>query len=596
MQKGTLHIAIKNAVNQFGIEILTDLKLVNILLDLGGFKVVPASKVILKEMIADGYCQKICNLGRKRKYNFFSSKSDSIQKPEGEEWISKLASYSIAFSMNNGFERNLVNYVFECIIFGLNWSEDEPTLQCDNKYIDEAPSSASITEELPHIVSSGTNSTKKNSVSYDAIENTQFLVMNVIPLNAQVFIDGKQQFVSNGIMAIELQIGDHSYEVKADSYVSKTGSFTIEGNDKTSLDVSLELEQQKVQLVIKAADLDADLCINGRSYGKGNYSVLLDAGNYEIEVTKPKFYPFKENIVLGNNKIETRSIPHLKPICGNLKVNIQPYGSKIFINGEEKGTTPLLVSGIQIGNRTVRVVTEEGTEYSNVVDIKENKVTDISHIIPSLFINDYSKVRIGDYYYEDGSISHEIAKNKSIAGVVFSLDTSNEEKKHGWTHGQIIALNDAKRPFDVKSDAWGIVTDSLLNYVTKDPQKGRNTGYAMNTMGCVINNIEYTPFYIATHYWVQLPHGRTSGWYLPSVVQWTQLYESTHNKWDTLWRYLKLTGSNGLSKYATSSLKDDKYAWVYNMGYAEEYKDKAYQTLYIKFGWEDVKVRCVAAF
>lgn len=65
MQKGSLHITIRKAVNQFGMNILNEVRLINILLDLGGFDDIPASKVILKEMITDGYCQKICDLGKK---------------------------------------------------------------------------------------------------------------------------------------------------------------------------------------------------------------------------------------------------------------------------------------------------------------------------------------------------------------------------------------------------------------------------------------------------------------------------------------------------------------------------------------------------
>lgn len=192
MQRKLLHIALKEAIDQFGMEILTDVKLVNILLDYGAFADTPASKVILKEMIVGGYCRKICNLGKKKSFIFFSSNNTRVQKPDGEEWKNKLLSYSYTFSSDNGFERSLVNYVFDCVLFGLSWSEVVPKLKCTQL------SSACNIEELPQIMSSGKNDNKKNSVSYDKIEDTQFLVMKVSPKNAYVYIDGKQQFVSDG--------------------------------------------------------------------------------------------------------------------------------------------------------------------------------------------------------------------------------------------------------------------------------------------------------------------------------------------------------------------------------------------------------------
>lgn len=56
-----------------------------------------------------------------------------------------------------------------------------------------------------------------------------------------------------------------------------------------------------------------------------------------------------------------------------------------------------------------------------------------------IFFDDYSKIKEGDYLYEDGSFAHERSSLKRIIGIVFSLNNSNLEKSKGWTHGQIVA-------------------------------------------------------------------------------------------------------------------------------------------------------------
>ena len=43
MQKDPLHITIRKAVDQFGMNILNEVRLINILSDLGGFNDIPAS-------------------------------------------------------------------------------------------------------------------------------------------------------------------------------------------------------------------------------------------------------------------------------------------------------------------------------------------------------------------------------------------------------------------------------------------------------------------------------------------------------------------------------------------------------------------------
>ena len=51
--------------------------------------------------------------------------------------------------------------------------------------------------------------------------------------------------------------------------------------------------------------------------------------------------------------------------------------------------------------------------------------------------------RIGDYYYEDGTLSSELLTDKKCVGIVYSLETSDFEKEQGFPHGHIIAMEDA---------------------------------------------------------------------------------------------------------------------------------------------------------
>lgn len=49
MQKDSLHITIRKAVNQFDMNILNEVRLVNILSDFWSLNDMPASKIILKK-------------------------------------------------------------------------------------------------------------------------------------------------------------------------------------------------------------------------------------------------------------------------------------------------------------------------------------------------------------------------------------------------------------------------------------------------------------------------------------------------------------------------------------------------------------------
>lgn len=64
MKQNELIEALQMAIAQFGISILTDSKLVNILMDLGGFKTEPYARPVIRELIAEGYTGKIIRDGR----------------------------------------------------------------------------------------------------------------------------------------------------------------------------------------------------------------------------------------------------------------------------------------------------------------------------------------------------------------------------------------------------------------------------------------------------------------------------------------------------------------------------------------------------
>ena len=255
MEVKSLHIAMREAIEQFGFDVLTEGRLVNILLDYGAYSDVPASKTIIQAIVSDGYSQKILDLGKQRR-SFLSSlfnSNETIGKPEGEEWRNKLESYAAMISKRNGFQQPLVDYVIECLVYGLDWIDNTPILpQSQTASQTQVKPLGPQPKQVNSSTSSGTNTNKTNSVTYQNISNTQFFVMKVKPANAKVYVDDHQQYVSNGMMAVELPVGTHSYEVKADDYETQTGTVKITSNFKYNLDVELKQRQKTVKLSVEA--------------------------------------------------------------------------------------------------------------------------------------------------------------------------------------------------------------------------------------------------------------------------------------------------------------------------------------------------------
>lgn len=59
--------------------------------------------------------------------------------------------------------------------------------------------------------------------------------------------------------------------------------------------------------------------------------------------------------------------------------------------------------------------------------------------IDSVFFRDYTKCRIGDYFYEDGTYSHDRQNSKCVTGIVFSTKPGPEDYEKGWKNGYVMS-------------------------------------------------------------------------------------------------------------------------------------------------------------
>ena len=104
-----LHEATYKAIMDIGTSCLVR-SLPNVVADYSGYDDIPATKQILKEFVSMGYGTKV--------FELYTNKLP---------WQKKMQSFASEFANKTGFKEDLVNYVFECIEFGLGWIKDEPS-------------------------------------------------------------------------------------------------------------------------------------------------------------------------------------------------------------------------------------------------------------------------------------------------------------------------------------------------------------------------------------------------------------------------------------------------------------------------------------
>ena len=102
-KKYQLHIGIKDIIQMNGVETIRTVLLANILADYSAYDEYPATKVILKDVLTNGFGQRIF---------------DAFKK-SGNSSLAEIEKIKQDYSKATKFKKDVVNYVFDSICYGL---------------------------------------------------------------------------------------------------------------------------------------------------------------------------------------------------------------------------------------------------------------------------------------------------------------------------------------------------------------------------------------------------------------------------------------------------------------------------------------------
>ncbi|MDE5773840.1 MAG: hypothetical protein K2H86_05235 [Muribaculaceae bacterium] len=98
-----LHQTLKHIIRTEGNDIVTDLRLVNMLNDLNAWQDIKGGKYILRAIINDGFAQKFLHIGR---------------------WNNDAINLASGFASTTGFKPDLVELLFKSLAYGFGWIKE----------------------------------------------------------------------------------------------------------------------------------------------------------------------------------------------------------------------------------------------------------------------------------------------------------------------------------------------------------------------------------------------------------------------------------------------------------------------------------------
>ncbi len=181
-----------------------------------------------------------------------------------------------------------------------------------------------------------------------------------------------------------------------------------------SFDASVQPVEQGEMLTIDSDPQGATVFINGQSLPAPTpVKVRVPAG---VEVQTRLVLEGYEELV-GTHVLEKGSgmvlKPTLVPLKASLSVNSTPRGAKVFLDGEELGTTPFIRTDLRPGKgRTLQLLLADHKEYSAEIDLVRNETVTIDQTLKSTLI-------YGDVIIDVGNTWAQVSEGGKEVGNTF---------------------------------------------------------------------------------------------------------------------------------------------------------------------------------
>ena len=226
-----LHVALRNIIDTDGIDIVNDVRLVNILSDFKAFDAIPASKYILRAVIADGYARRLISCGK---------------------WDLNAKALCSHFASSTGFQEDYVSLIFQSIAYGLRFVNNIDSPQ-------HTPIQPRDNSNAVHVsgVNLNLSQSELNRKSEKFIQNYKENVENYLDSIIEIKGDVKKEIGADISLSSEYDTGDNSFCIN----IEIKGPIRYKFNNKysTCLYFNIVLYNTNNKLICKAcASIDKD--------------------------------------------------------------------------------------------------------------------------------------------------------------------------------------------------------------------------------------------------------------------------------------------------------------------------------------------------
>lgn len=166
-----------------------------------------------------------------------------------------------------------------------------------------------------------------------------------------------------------LSSGRHQVELVKELYKNYKEEVFV--GDSATVKVAPRLEPDFATTTL-TVDADAEIFVEGERKGVRTWTGPLKRDSYNVEVRQKGHRSVSQVITVSGTGDQIIKLNAPVPVFGSLVITSQPSQAKVYVDGEEKGTTPLQLAKLPVGSHEVTIRRDGYQATQKTVEIKEN--------------------------------------------------------------------------------------------------------------------------------------------------------------------------------------------------------------------------------
>ncbi|HHJ11512.1 MAG TPA: PEGA domain-containing protein, partial [Bacteroidetes bacterium] len=195
-----------------------------------------------------------------------------------------------------------------------------------------------------------------------------------------IYLDGNNTNKKTPATLEEVMSGEHTLQLRSPWYQPVTKKVNVEDEQTTVVSINLAPAFANIKITTTPA---AKIIIDGQEKGLGEWSGRLMEGVYTVRAEKEKYYDREQQLEVVSGQDKTLHFA-LKGKTGNADIVTTPMEADVYLDGERKGTSPLTLNNLLIGEHKLRLEKEGYAHISKTILIEENATVTVNEKLPDV--------------------------------------------------------------------------------------------------------------------------------------------------------------------------------------------------------------------